>query len=139
MGKMVGRRRGFTVIEMLVAIAFFATFYIIIMEVWPLSARSVLQAKNALLASHVAEQEMEYAIYQGYNAVSNRSGTYQLTSTINGVVQSSAIRYRVTVTPNTSDTKDVQVRVDWSDPAALPSAPQVGRNIQLETLLEAYQ
>jgi len=119
---------------MLIAIGIFVAFYFVVMDVWPLSARAARQARNVMVASNLAHRELEYSMYQGYDAVTSRSGTLTVQNTVNGSAQRVTFGYSVQVTASGTDTKDVVVTVEWTDPGATPSQ-SVQRRIQMETLL----
>lgn len=127
------RGRGFSIIEMLVAVAVFTVFYFVVLEVWPLNAQAARQSRNVASATHLAQREMEYAIYQGYDSAASRSGTFTVSHTVNGRPHSTDFTYDVQVTQTSASLKDVVVSVDWTDPGAAGRAVQ--RRIQMETVL----
>lgn len=53
------RRRGFSIIEMLVACAVFAVSILVLFGIFPISARSVRQAEHRLMAVHLASNRIE--------------------------------------------------------------------------------
>lgn len=113
---------------MMIAMAIFSTVLITSMGIWPVSFQAVQKAKNTLIASHLAEQETETTISQGYSGAASRSGSYILNSTVNGVVQSLTYTYTVTVTAVSTTLKDVVVQVQWLEGAN-------ARFVKYETLL----
>jgi prepilin-type N-terminal cleavage/methylation domain-containing protein len=120
--------RGFSIIEVLVGLSIFATVFFVVMDAWPVSARAVQQGKNLLIATHLAEQEMEVALTAGYDNVAARSGSQTTSSIIGGNAQTIDMTYEVIASPAGTDMKAVQVIVRWTEGSH-------NRNVRLETLL----
>jgi prepilin-type N-terminal cleavage/methylation domain-containing protein len=128
--------RGFSVLEMLIAISVFGVFFFTIMDLWPQAFRSAQQARNVFLASQLAEQQMEYSIYQGYSALSvgSTSTPYTVESVVNGTRQTTSFTYTIAIAQSTSTLRSVLVSVAWADPGARAGVT-VPRSIKLETLV----
>lgn len=123
-------RPGFSLVELLIAIALFVSFFFLVMDVWPVNARATQQGKSLGIATHLAEQQMALAQAQTFTSVTAVSPpvSVRVASMVNGVAQSTTFTYSVTVNLVTADTKDVVVQVGWVEGG-------VSRNVMLETLL----
>lgn len=113
------KKKGFTLIELFIGLAILATGFLMILGVFPVSMKSVKQGKDVLFATHLAQQQMEKAIYQCYGTdflnygLSIPDTTTTVTSTVNNVPTTTGFIYSVTFDPdgppddNPSSTTDV--------------------------------
>jgi len=117
-----------TIVEVVVAMALFVAFFLLVMNTWPLNAWAAARARHTVLANHIAEQEMERTLAVGFDNAASRTGSYTLTGSTNGAAESQAFDYTVTVTAISSDASDVVVGVSWTEGGQ-------SRNVTCETLL----
>jgi prepilin-type N-terminal cleavage/methylation domain-containing protein len=54
-----GRRRGFSIIELMIALAIFVTSFCMIIGVFPMTFKSIQTSKNSLIAGNIATERME--------------------------------------------------------------------------------
>ncbi|MCA9780153.1 MAG: hypothetical protein KC800_25680, partial [Candidatus Eremiobacteraeota bacterium] len=78
------RARGLTVIETLIAATLFLTSVVVLIGLYPASARATRQAQGHLMAAYLAERELEFARGRGYNSIEDYTETYDLTVVNNG-------------------------------------------------------
>lgn len=139
------QRQGFSLIELMLGLAIFATSLLMILGIFPTSSRSIQQARTVLLGTHVAQQLMEqYARALPFDQVVNRSsgsndpitGTpcsaVPLISTVNGSQRVITFNWQIAVTSPGTDLKDVRVQVSWMDTEQTSTVPFV-RYVNLET------
>ena len=84
------RIKGFSVIELLIALAIFVTSFCMIIGIFPVTFRSIQMSKNFLLATNLAEQKMEYAKSLPFTSIDITNlpnETITMFSTVNGVQQ----------------------------------------------------
>jgi len=117
------RIKGFSVIELLIALAIFVTSFCMIIGIFPVTFRSIQMSKNFLLATNLAEQKMEYAKSLPFSDIdtthlANESIT--MFSTVNGVQQTLRFtcNYQLSAPSSTSDPyygqiKYITVMVTW--------------------------
>jgi prepilin-type N-terminal cleavage/methylation domain-containing protein len=87
MGK---NQQGFSLIELLVAMALFATSLLFIFSVFPVSINSTFHGMNSMLASEIGQTEMEYLKTLSWDELDNGSskvkkGNFEVKVTSNGV------------------------------------------------------
>lgn len=120
--------RGLTIVELVVAMALFVAFFLLVMNTWPLNAWAASKARHVVLANHIVEQEMENTLALGFDNAVSRSGSYTLSGSTNGAAESQTFNYTVTVTSVSSDASDLVVGVSWTEGGQ-------SRNVTCETLL----
>ncbi|MEW6277115.1 MAG: prepilin-type N-terminal cleavage/methylation domain-containing protein [Candidatus Eremiobacterota bacterium] len=108
-------RRGFNLLEMIVATAVAALVLICLSPIWPATSRAIGVSRNRLAGLQVASQQLEESLGQGYAAMTDRTGSVTLTSTIRGVPRTIRYDYGVVVTPVPPDLRSVLVRVRWTE------------------------
>lgn len=102
-------KKGFTLLELLIALMILAVGFLMILGVFPVSMKSVKQGKDILFATHLAQRQMEKAIYQCQGddfldyglSISSNDGRAYLTSLVNNVSTTTEFTYSVEYTPDT--------------------------------------
>lgn len=80
------RQRAFSVLEMLVAAAVFASSVMILLGIFPLSTRAVRSSELTLIATHMAEFQLETARARSYDSLFDETGpALPVTLTLNGI------------------------------------------------------
>jgi prepilin-type N-terminal cleavage/methylation domain-containing protein len=115
-----GRKKGFSILELMFAMAIFLTSFCMIIGVFPVTFRSIQTAKNNLVATHLAELNIEVVKNLAYDEIVTgkpADGTYSLRSTVNGVQQNLDYNCNYVVTPLgiNDDLKEVRVQVSWNE------------------------
>lgn len=130
-------RRGFNLLEVILAVVIFSTATVGLTGVWMMHARSVAKSRNIMIATHLAEQLMETCVAQGWEVqpVPQSDATrIMMKMVLNSVPLETEFRYEVTVrTENPTNVKigikHVKVRVYWDDDTGKD------RRVFLETLV----
>lgn len=116
---MRARRSGFSLLEVLIATTVFSIAFLSLVTIFPTTQRSSRMAQYHLLANHVAETQMEQALYSNFDQVVTTSPQTQvLTTRTAGVQQVWSFTWQLQVTPNAMgnpNLKDVRCRVTWTD------------------------
>lgn len=103
----------------MIAIALFLTSFCMIIGIFPVTFKSVQLSKESLIASNIAEQQLEYAKSLTFGEISNdpngplKHSSYVLSNTVNGVQQSLEFSVDYFVTSISTELKDVKVTVTW--------------------------
>lgn len=121
------RPSGMTVIETLVAVTLFLVAVVSLVGVYPASVRAARQAHGHLVATHLAEREIELSRAQEYGGVEPREGQYTLEVESNGAKVPVEYTTRVTVQEVRDGLKRVQVTVLWN------GLDRLNRQLQMET------
>ena len=111
-----GKNSGLTVIETLIATTLFLTAVVIIVGLYPSSARAVRQAQGHLMATSIAERELEIARASSYDSVENRTEEYVLRVTNNDAEMEITFNTQVEVTEIQPGLKSVTVNIDYLSP-----------------------
>lgn len=107
------RSRGLTVIETLIAATVFLTAIVVLVGLFPSSARAVRQAQGQVLATHYAERELEISRATSFDTLADRTNSYTLTVENNGASEELTFNTSVTVSNVRPGLKRIAVRVDW--------------------------
>ena len=107
---------GLSVIETLIASAVFLTAIVVLVGLFPASTRAVRQAQGHLMATNLAEREIELSRAMNYDALADRSATYNLAVENNGILNEITFNSEVEVTQVRTGLKQVVVRIDWLGP-----------------------
>ena len=119
---------GLTVIETLIAATLFLTAVVVMIGLYPASARATRQAQGHLLATNLAERELEISRGSHYDALEDRSNTYTLTVENNGAREDITFTTNVTVSDVRPDAlKRIHVEVTWQ------GTDLFNRKIEMET------
>lgn len=124
----MNKRRGFSLLEVLLAAGLVSCLVVALTGVWPAYARAAEQNRSYLAADFLARQEMEYAINQGYSAVANRTSDVTVRSVLAGKGVAVEFHLDTSVTAPNPDLKAVAVRVSWKYGG-------LNREVRCETLL----
>lgn len=142
------RRRGagFSLVELLIAVAVFATAFLMMLGIFPTSAAALHQSHSYMLATHVGERVLEqYVMTQSFaNVVNRTSGTTDpitgqpdapvtLITTVNGSQQITTFNWQIVVTALSADLKSARCMVWWNDSTTAGGASLV-RTMSLEVL-----
>lgn len=104
---------GLTVIETLIAATLFLTAIIVIVGLYPASARAARQAQGHLIAVNLAEKELEFSRGTGFDYLENYSKTEDLVVENNGAKQTITFNTQVEVTDVRPGLKSVKVTVEY--------------------------
>lgn len=117
------RIKGFSIIELLIALAIFVTSFCMIIGIFPVTFRSIQMSKNYLLATNLAEQKMEYAkslVFTDIDTTHLPNETITIFSTVNGVQQTLRFtcNYQINVptdatSPYYGQIKYITCQVSW--------------------------
>jgi Tfp pilus assembly protein PilV len=119
--------RGLTVIETLIAATLFLTSVVVLVGLYPASARATRQSQGHLMATFLAERELEFARGRGYDTLTDYSETYDLNVSNNGVSHDINFTTTVTVVDVRDGLKSVTVSVDYLAP------DKFNRQLKMET------
>jgi Tfp pilus assembly protein PilV len=110
------KERGLTVIETLIAATLFLTAIIVLIGIFPASARAARQAQGHLLGTNIAERELEICRAQDYDALEDRTEQYKIEVENNGVAHEITFEVEVKVSDVRPGLKRIRVEVDWLGP-----------------------
>jgi len=136
-----GKQKGFSLIELLIALAIFAVSLLAIYGTFPIAMRAITKAENNFLANQVAIKEVEFLktlpweeLTMDNDEITERPSTV-VTSTINGVTINTTFNSIIRIDPLPDDPdniKVVRVQISWT--TGSPAGERFNY-IQLETLL----
>ena len=107
--------KAFSILELMVAAAVFASAVMILLGIFPLSAKAVRQSQLTLIATHMAEYQLETARARNYNALFDDPPlSLPTTLSLNGVT--TTIDYAVSLKVDTvvDGLKHVTATVTWT-------------------------
>jgi Tfp pilus assembly protein PilV len=113
---MIRSQKGLTVIETLIATTLFLTGVLVLVGLYPTSARATRQAQGHLMATTLAEKELELARATSYYALENRDEKYVLKLTNNGSPMEITYNTEVVVEEVRLGLKSVTVKIDYLSP-----------------------
>ena len=119
--------RGLTVIETLIAATLFLTAVVVMVGLYPASARATRQAQGHLLATNLAERELEISRASHFDSLENRSNSYTLSVENNGAQEDLQFDTEVTVSDVRPGLRRVAVAVRWQ------GTDYFNRRIEMET------
>lgn len=108
------RRRGISILEVLIGLAVFSTAFLMCLGIFPTAARAVTQARSQAQATRIAEAEMERLMSLPYADLANSLATVQGQATIAGRDVPVTFSVQTTATDVHSDLKRLHVLVSWS-------------------------
>lgn len=123
------RPRGLTVIETMIAVALFATAIIAAIGIYPTSARAARQAQGHLVASHLAEKELEFSRAMDYDAIEDRQEQYTLDFESNGAATQITFDTDIRVQEVQTGLKQLTVTVNYV------GTDNFNRRLVMETLI----
>lgn len=111
---------GFSLVELIIGLLIFLSSILLLLGAFPISIRAITKGRYVLLATHLAEQKMEYIkslsydeIYQGNPNLATVSTT--MTSTVDGVESLNEFTEQVSVATVQTGLKQVKVQVSWQE------------------------
>jgi type II secretory pathway pseudopilin PulG len=125
----VRKKRGFSLVDLLVAFTIFSMALLATLTIFPASMQSIRKARMNTMATHLAQSALESVFNQSFATIANSAGSTTMTSTLNGSQETVTFTTTITVNSLSSDLKDVSVRVSWSEDAA----GSLSHNVTLET------
>ena len=120
---------GLTVIETLIAATLFITSVVVLIGLYPASARATRQAQGHLMAANLAEREIEFTRGRGYDVMDDISNTYDIEVENNGAKHTISFTTNVTVVEVRPGLKSVTVEVDYLAP------DNFNRQLKMETYI----
>ncbi|MEW6279997.1 MAG: hypothetical protein AB1758_15315 [Candidatus Eremiobacterota bacterium] len=112
------RTRAVSMLELAVAVAVFATAFLLLMGVFPTATRAVRQGEEVMAATFLAEQEIEQLRALDYaDLVNQPPRNVTILSTNRGATQDSVYTLQTDVSlvsPGQPDLKRVRVLVTWT-------------------------
>ncbi|MBI3925143.1 MAG: prepilin-type N-terminal cleavage/methylation domain-containing protein [Armatimonadetes bacterium] len=124
-------RRGVNLIELLLALALFATAILLIIGIFPTAARSVRQAQGIVVATDLASRRLEELRAVPFAGLAPAVSVIKMTSTSSGGPQVTEYTVQTLVTDRSPDLKHVEVLVSWSTDQA--------RLLRMETYRARYR
>jgi prepilin-type N-terminal cleavage/methylation domain-containing protein len=132
------RRKGFSLIELLLGLTIFSTAFIMILAVFPTSVKAMHQGRQVLLATHIAQGQME-TFLNGKTFATLADGSYTPTtpsmiSMVNGQTEVMSFTTQIVVSTVSANLKDVRCQVTWQEsiPGQITS---MVRYVNLETMV----
>jgi prepilin-type N-terminal cleavage/methylation domain-containing protein len=127
--------RGFSLIELLIGLLIFTTAFLGLLSVYPVSMRALSQARQRMIASHVAEMQLESALNTSFDGLkSSNPTTPSILSMVNGTTEVLSFSTQIVVSDVSDGLKDVRCQVSWSESIPGQTTAMV-RYITLETLV----
>ena len=122
-----GGRGGLTVVETMVAVTVFLVAVVAMIGVYPASVRASRQAHGQLVASNLAEKELEFSRAMEFDAIETRQKNYELTLETNGVPTNVDFETRLQVDEVREGLKRLEVTVRWQ------GTDRMNRSLKMET------
>lgn len=111
------RRRGLTVVEVLVAVALFASAIVVLLAVFPMSTRAARQSQAQLVATHLVQRELEICRTTSYDQLQSRTPpALSMSKDHNGTEVTIDYQLEVTVLETRPGLKHVRVEALWYAP-----------------------
>ncbi len=127
-------KRGFSLMEILLGSVIFATVIVYLAAIWGMHARTIGHARTRMLATFIAQQQIEYCLTLGYSGVDLQASLnwqkQTVTTTIKGVAQSVDYEYKIETQPHTDPLlagrlKVVKVRVKFAEDSKLGGKSEI--------------
>lgn len=110
-------RRGLTVVEVLVAVAIFASAIVVLLAVFPMSTRAARQSQAQLVATHLVQRELEISRNYGFDQLQSRTPpALSISKDHNGVEVTIEYQLQVLVEETRPGLKHVKVEAIWFAP-----------------------
>ncbi|MCL5773207.1 MAG: prepilin-type N-terminal cleavage/methylation domain-containing protein [Firmicutes bacterium] len=134
-------KKGFSLIELCFAMAILAVGFICVLGMFPTSFTGITGSKNMILATHLAQSQLEKIKFVDYDSIANQAQTpVNYSNTVNGVPVSTLFYKQVNVTSNPGNTlKDVVVQVFWQEGAFNGNDMSRWKCLQFETYISRQQ
>ncbi len=111
------KRAGLTVVEVLVAVALFASAVVVLLAVFPMSTRAARQSQAQLVATHLVQRELETCRNAGYDQLeSHTPPVLSVAKDHNGVEVTIDYQLQVLVEETRPGLKHVKVEAVWFAP-----------------------
>ena len=140
MPRKLGAPSGFSLIELLFAVAILATGFLLVLGMFPTSFRGVHQGKHNLIATQLAQAYMDQERSKSFSAMATGTYSDKYTVVVNGVPSTSFYTTTVNVRPSPAGTANkatILVQTQWIQQEVTGSS--VARNITVEsTRTRAY-
>ena len=109
------KQRGFSVIEMVVAASVFIISVLVLFGIFPISARSVSQAEQRLMATHIADNRLQLFRSTAFANISSQPP--QVTTVLfrhqDELVTQEYSMEQVVTTPTSPNLKNIEVIIRW--------------------------
>lgn len=134
-------KKGFSLIELCFAMAVLAVGFICVLGMFPTSFAGITGSKNMILATHLAQSQLEKIKFVDYDSIANQAQTpVNYSNTVNGVPVTTLFYKQVNVTSNPGNTlKDVVVQVFWQEGAFNGNDISTWKYVQFETYISRQQ
>jgi len=110
-------KRGLTVVEVLVAVAIFASSVVVLLAVFPMSTRAARQSQAHLVATYLVQRELEICRNTSFDQLQTRTPpALSVSKDHNGVEVSIEYQLQVTVEETRPGLKHVKVEATWFAP-----------------------
>lgn len=133
-------RKGFSLAEVLIALAIFSVGLLSIYGLFPLAMRAANQGETVFIANQLGQKEIEFLRTLSWDdlsmentAISNRPAT-TMTTTINGATSTTTYNSSIRIDPLPDDPNNIKIaRVQISWNTSTPSGSKFN-HVDLETL-----
>ena len=123
------RQRAFSLVDMMLGLAIFSAAILVTLALFPSSGMALRKSRMKLMATHVAQYQMEQVIRQSFASIaSSTPSAVTLTTVTNKSRDVVAYNSQITVTSVSATVKDVVCVVTWTESG-------VQRNVTVETLV----
>lgn len=109
------RPTGLSLLEVVVGLGIFSVAILMVLGLFPMGLRAVDQGRGALLATHLAERELERVRETAFEDIESYTGEVTVSGVSGGADSATRFTYQVTVTPVYDDLLDVMAQVNWFD------------------------
>ncbi len=111
-----GRAPGFSLVELLMAVAILASAFLLVMGMFPISFRGIHQGKHQVIASQLAQAYMDRERTRPFTSMTNGTYTDRISVVVNGVMSATTYTTTVTVRPSpvaTANKAVLMVQTQW--------------------------
>lgn len=130
MNQAASRTRGFSLVEVVVALALIGFLIVFVFTVFPSIHKGARLAENHASAAFLGQSLLNQERVRGFASAAGRSGVASLPGTHDGHARQQQMNYQVDVESLDSFRKRVWVTVTWTDDLG-------ARKVVVETLLAA--
>lgn len=111
-----GRAPGFSLVELLMAVAILASAFLLVMGMFPISFRGIHQGKHQVIASQLAQAYMDRERTRPFTSMTNGTYTDRISVVVNGVMSTTTYTTTVTIRPSpvaTANKAVLMVQTQW--------------------------
>jgi uncharacterized protein (TIGR02598 family) len=111
-----GRGAGFSLVELLLAVAILASAFLLVMGMFPISFRGIHQGKHQVIAAQLAQAYMDRERTRPFTSMSNGTYTDRVSVVVNGVTSATTYTTAVTIRPSpvgTANKAVLMVQTQW--------------------------